>query len=245
MGSGGFLLVAMQEIILLIQEAEATVGWKSDPEDYKKRILPNLYGFDIEPEAIEIARLRLWLSLIIDQKEPEPLPNLDLNLITIRDSLFLPDAQTTLDKSIEDLRMTFHELKQKYLNEHDTKTKKQLRDQLDKIRLELAQKTGTDPFVIEAFMSLKPNIIVMNPPYVRQESIPQKTKEYYSSKYLLDKKSDLYAYFMARALKLLSKNGIVSVISSDKWLETGYGVVLQRKLKPFLIAIYTQSTKVI
>jgi type II restriction/modification system DNA methylase subunit YeeA len=54
-GSGGFLLVAMQEIIPTIQEAESTVGWKSDPEEYKKRILPNLYGFDIEGEAIEIA----------------------------------------------------------------------------------------------------------------------------------------------------------------------------------------------
>ena len=55
----------------LIQEAEAIVGWNTDHEIFKKRILPNLYGFDIEPEAIEIARLRLWLSLISDQKEPD------------------------------------------------------------------------------------------------------------------------------------------------------------------------------
>jgi hypothetical protein len=242
-GSGGFLLVAMQEIILLIQEAEATVGWKSDPEEYKKLILPNLYGFDIEPEAIEIARLRLWLSLIIDQKEAEPLPNLDLNLIAIRDSLLLPDAQTTLDQSIEDLRTTFHDLKQKYLNEHNARTKKRLRDQLDKIRLKLAQKTGTDPFVIEAFMPMKPNIVVMNPPYVRQEGIPETLKNYYTTHYKLDKKSDLFAYFLVRALNLLSPDGVVSVISSDKWLETGYGISLQVKLKDHLVAIFGQKER--
>jgi|SRR5579875_1119490 len=125
-GSGGFLLVAMQEIIHLIQEAESTVGLKSDTEEYKKKILPNLYGFDVEGEAIEIARLRLSLSLIIDQKEPEPLPNLDINLVQIPDSLCLPDSQTTLDTTIEDLRIGFHDLKEKYLNEHDARVKNKL-----------------------------------------------------------------------------------------------------------------------
>jgi hypothetical protein len=242
-GSGGFLLVAMQEIILIIQEAESTVGWKSDPEEHKKRILPNLYGFDIEGEAIEIARLRLWLSLIIDQKEPEPLPNLDMNLVQIPDSLRLPDIQTTLDTTIEDLRSNFHDLKEKYLNEHDARVKTKLRDQLNKIRTELANKTDTDPFVIEAFVPIKPNIVVMNPPYVRQEAIPERLKSYYAAHYKLDKKSDLFAYFLVRALNLLSSNGVVSVISSDKWLETTYGLSLQQRLKNHLIAIYGQRER--
>ncbi|MHB8568099.1 MAG: Eco57I restriction-modification methylase domain-containing protein [Nitrososphaerales archaeon] len=239
-GSGGFLLVAMQEIIHLIEDAEATVGWKSDPEEYKKRILPNLYGFDIEGEAIEIARLRLWLSLIIDQKEPEPLPNLDMNLVSIPDSLRFPEAQITLDSTIEDLRMSFHDLKEKYLNEHDARAKKRLREQLNKIRIELAQKTGTDPFVIEAFMPMKPNIVVMNPPYVEHKSIPQPSKKYYTSHYKLDKRSDLYAYFMVRSLGLISEDGVVSVICSDKWLETSYGTSLQSRVKETLTGIYGQ-----
>lgn len=46
-GSGGFLVVMMQTMIDIIQEAEAVVGWRTDAEEYKKRILPNLYGFDI------------------------------------------------------------------------------------------------------------------------------------------------------------------------------------------------------
>jgi len=242
-GSGGFLLIMMQEIIGLIQEAEAIVGWKSDPELYKKRILPNLYGFDIEPEAIEIARLRLWLSLIIDQKEPEPLPNLDMNIIVIKDSLHQPNPQTTLDPKIEQLREVFSEVKAKYLNEHDAKNKLMLKKQLQKISEEIAERTGTDPNVIEAYVPQRANIIVMNPPYVRQESIPQTKKDYYVKKYILSKKSDLFAHFLIRILNLLSNNGVASVISSDKWLETDYGVSLQKKLKDNLIAIYGQRER--
>lgn len=242
-GSGGFLLVMMQEIIGLIQEAEAVVGWKSDVELYKKRILPNLYGFDIEPEAIEIARLRLWLSLIIDQKEPEPLPNLDMNIIAIKDSLRQPEAQRSIDPEVEVLRETFTEVKAKYLNENDAKSKKRLKDQLQEISEEIAKRTGTDPNAIEAYMLNPANILVMNPPYVRQEKIPKSEKEYYTSRYGLDKKSDLYAYFLVRALRLISEDGIVSAISSDKWLETDYGVSLQEKLKNHLIAIYGQRER--
>lgn len=242
-GSGGFLLVIMQEIISLIQEAEATVGWKSDVAQYKKRALPNLYGFDIEPEAIEIACLRLWLSLIIDQKEPEPLPNLDMNLIVINDSLRLPDFQRTLDVKVEQLRERFFEVKAKYLNAYRAKNKKKLRGQLQEISDEIARRTGVDPNVIEAYMPERADIIVMNPPYVRQESIPKEKKNYYVEKYSLNKKSDLYAYFLVRTLNLLSKDGVASVISSDKWLETGYGISLQKRLKDNLIAVYGQRER--
>lgn len=44
----------------------------------KKEIIQNnIYGVDIEEGAIEIARLRFWLSLVIDLDKPEPLPNFD------------------------------------------------------------------------------------------------------------------------------------------------------------------------
>jgi type I restriction-modification system DNA methylase subunit len=243
-GSGGFLLVMMQEIIGLIQEAEAVVGWKSDVELYKKRILPNLYGFDIEPEAIEIARLRLWLSLIIDQKEPEPLPNLDMNLITIKDSLAIaPQMKLDLYLKYEGLRKRAVEVQAKYLNEHEVSTKNALRKEHQELLKEIEAKTGVDPSVIENFMSIPADIIVMNPPYVSQLSIPKKQKEYYVARYGLDKKSDLFAYFLMRTLTLLGNKGIASVIASDKWLETEYGATLQRKLKDHIIGVYGQKER--
>lgn len=44
----------------------------------KKEIIQNnIYGVDIEEGAIEIARLRFWLSIVIDLDKPEALPNFD------------------------------------------------------------------------------------------------------------------------------------------------------------------------
>ena len=52
--------------------------------DIKKETLENcIYGVDIEPGAIEICRLRFWLSMVVehDIEEVEPLPNLDYKLM--------------------------------------------------------------------------------------------------------------------------------------------------------------------
>jgi len=92
-------------------------------------------------------------------------------------------------------------------------------------------------------MPQKADVIVMNPPYVRQESLPQAKKDYYVSEYSLSKKSDLFAYFLVRNLSLLANDGVSSVISSDKWLETSYGISLQKRLEDHLIAIYGQQER--
>ena len=52
------------------------------PYHFKRHAIQNcLYGVDIDPGAVEIAKLRLWLSLVVDEedvKQIKPLPNLDL-----------------------------------------------------------------------------------------------------------------------------------------------------------------------
>ena len=57
----------------------------------------NLYGVDIDPFAVNVAMLRLWLSLIVDYREADPknlppLPNLDFK-IERGDSLIAPNPQ--------------------------------------------------------------------------------------------------------------------------------------------------------
>ena len=50
--------------------------------DIKRHIIQNnIYGVDIERGAVDIARLRFWLSLIVDEKSPEALPNLDFKIM--------------------------------------------------------------------------------------------------------------------------------------------------------------------
>ena len=50
--------------------------------DIKRHIIQNnIYGVDIERGAVDIARLRFWLALIVDEKSPEALPNLDFKIM--------------------------------------------------------------------------------------------------------------------------------------------------------------------
>jgi type II restriction/modification system DNA methylase subunit YeeA len=241
-GSGGFLVIMMQEIVSTIIEADAIAGWKSDPYEYKKEVHRNLFGFDIEPEAVEIARLRLWLSMIIDQEVPVPLPNLDFKIVDIPDSLQLQSFQKKIETEIEEERDLLGKLIEQYSNEHDHESKVKLKKRIT-LHTNNLLKYGLNTNVIESYMVEPADIVVMNPPYVRQEFIDPERKKYYIDTYKFDKKSDIYVYFFQRALRLLKPNGAVSAITSDKWLETSYGIRLQEHLKSRLISIYGQRNR--
>ena len=92
-GSGAFLVGALQEIVLLrrgIEQAERDTDVERSSQavaDWKLHaITHSLYGVDINPMAVEICRLRLWLSLVIDldvvlASQIPPLPNLDFRIV--------------------------------------------------------------------------------------------------------------------------------------------------------------------
>jgi Eco57I restriction-modification methylase len=53
-----------------------------NPAEIKKQIIQdNIYGVDKENGAVEIARLRFWLALVVDETVPQPLPNLDYKIM--------------------------------------------------------------------------------------------------------------------------------------------------------------------
>lgn len=79
-GSAAFPVEMMQILVNLRKQLNVSVGKNINEVILKKQFIKNnLYGVDIDPGAIEIAKLRLWLSLIVDyeKSEAEPLPNLD------------------------------------------------------------------------------------------------------------------------------------------------------------------------
>ena len=89
-GSGAYLLGMMQELIEL-QNTLYNVGVDTKSlYDLKLEIIQrNLYGVDIDDFAVNIAMLRLWLSLAIDYEDdddPQPLPNLDFKVLMRRQS---------------------------------------------------------------------------------------------------------------------------------------------------------------
>ena len=111
-GSGAFLLGAIQEIVALRRGILFTQRSYVEPDqfyrmvsDWKRRTIENsLYGVDINPEAVEICRLRLWLSMVLDMDEPPKpnsdwaLPNLDFQIVT-GDSLVDRVAGVTFKES--------------------------------------------------------------------------------------------------------------------------------------------------
>ncbi len=98
-GSGAYLLGMMQELVEL---QTALYNVRADDRslyDLKLHIIQrNLYGVDNDEFAVNIAMLRMWLSLAIEYEgeRPEPLPNLDFKVVR-GDSLLGPDPSAGVE----------------------------------------------------------------------------------------------------------------------------------------------------
>lgn len=114
-GSGAFPMGMLNELYACRHYLEEDCL----PVEIKKQIIKeNLYGVDIEKGAVDIARLRFWLSIVVDEETPLPLPNLDykimqgnsllesyegidLSILTQGHQTNLFDTENTVEKLIE------------------------------------------------------------------------------------------------------------------------------------------------
>ena len=79
-GSGAFPMGLLRELFFCRSAIEPNIA--ENAANIKRHIIQNnIYGVDIERGAVDIARLRFWLSLIVDEKSPEALPNLDFKIM--------------------------------------------------------------------------------------------------------------------------------------------------------------------
>lgn len=77
-GSGAFPMGMLRELL----HARSVLERTDDVERLKREIIrESIYGVDIDPGAVDIARLRFFLSLVVDARLPEPLPNLDFKIM--------------------------------------------------------------------------------------------------------------------------------------------------------------------
>ena len=78
-GSGAFPIGLLNELFACMVAID---GEQANRAEIKKHIIQNnIYGVDIEKGAVDIARLRFWLSLIVDENSPTALPNLDFKIM--------------------------------------------------------------------------------------------------------------------------------------------------------------------
>jgi type I restriction-modification system DNA methylase subunit len=141
-GSGAYLLGMLHELMRL-RVALFRSNKIDDSTLYERKrwiIENNLYGVDNDAFAVQIACLRLWLSLAIDSDEPRPLPNLDYK-IEIGDSLIAP-APSESEKQMTFARTAlvndFRQAKGEYMREDDPVRKLQLRERIENLKGEIA-----------------------------------------------------------------------------------------------------------
>ena len=99
-GSGAFPMGLLNELWRCREAIEETA---SRVELKKEIIENNIYGVDIEKGAIDIARLRFWLSIVVDAEKPEPLPNFDYKFMqgnSLIESFDGHDLSHIMDKEV-------------------------------------------------------------------------------------------------------------------------------------------------
>ena len=240
-GSGAYLLGMLHELMALRNVLFRTGAPDADTA-YKRKleiIQNNVYGVDIDPFAVNIARLRLWLSLAVeyDGNTPPPLPNLDFK-VEVGDSLAAPMPQTAGQQGlVGDLFRQYRDAKSRFLGAHAGE-KASLRQEIASLRSEIASwehgQTVVDGFdwaveFAEVFNEGGFDIIVANPPYVRMELFKE-IKPVLRANFpqVHSDRADLYCYFYGRAIELLRDGGMLGFISSNKWFRAKYGGPLRK-----------------
>lgn len=225
-GSGAFPVGMLNEIvrarIALVESKFLDKGKKKTTYEYKRQAIQNsIYGVDIESGAVEIAKLRLWLSLVVDEEDIEnikALPNLDYkivcgnSLLGVERNLF----NDTLFRQLE-------ELKPQFFNETKKSEKRRLKKQIDAIIKELT-KDGTFDFEIyfsEVFHEKGGfDIVIANPPYVGEKGhkeLFEPIKKYSLKEFYLGK-MDLFYFFFHLALNILKSNGCCAFITTNYYI---------------------------
>ncbi|MGI8597755.1 MAG: Eco57I restriction-modification methylase domain-containing protein [Chitinophagaceae bacterium] len=83
-GSGAFPMGVLKVIFTALHNLHNEIHPAktfSEAQTKKDIIQKSIYGVDLERGAVDIARLRFWLALVVEEDEPQPLPNLDYKIM--------------------------------------------------------------------------------------------------------------------------------------------------------------------
>jgi type I restriction-modification system DNA methylase subunit len=237
-GSGAFPVCMMTEIV---RARSALTPYFNDVHDrtayhFKRHAIQNcLYGVDIDPGAVEIAKLRLWLSLVVDEedvKQIKPLPNLDFKIVTgnsllgVEKTLFNEQAFRRLEQ-----------LKPLFFDETDHAKKAKLKGEIGKLIHELTN--GKEIFDFEIYFSEVFHrrhgfdVLLANPPYVGQKGHKEIFQEIARTDFgrkFHQRRMDLFYFFIHRALDLGRKQTQLAFITTNYFITATYADKLRKDL---------------
>ena len=186
--------------------------WRLTTAERKRILLNNIYGVDIDSQAVEVTKLSLLLKVLEGETEQSlssqmslfherALPNLGNN-IKCGNSLIGPDFYTGEQFAL--------------LGDEETRS-----------RVNAFDWPAEFP---EVFKAGGFDAVIGNPPYVRQEMLGD-FKPYFQGHYKsYHGVADLYVYFIEKGVNLLRDSGLFSVIVANKWMKVAYGEPLRRWL---------------
>ncbi len=255
-GSGAYLLGMLQELMAL-RLALFNAKQPDDRLAYDRKleiIQNNLYGVDIEMFAVNTARLRLWLSLVVDQtRNPlnDPgvsvaLPNLDFK-IECGDSVSCPDPSkasgTTMSGNAVE---AFKKAKEQHGGPRYPGDKADLKNRvIPELRVEIARWEGRDEAAFDWRVDFREvfgdanteqessafDIVLANPPFVNMVEMETTDSAYRTmlrNRYTSARGGfDLFIPFMERGIQLLKQGGIFCFITPNKVLSAEYAKSLR------------------
>lgn len=161
-GSGAFLVGMLNEIV----SARRILEPRSEYKLKKETIQECIYGVDIDPGAVDIAKLRLWLSLVVDfeLRDIEPLPNLDYKIMcgnSLLEELIVGDESIKLfDERLLNLKELksnpLQDARQGELKKQLQEKQKELRDLYNANKLSMAKKKELDGQILAISKELNP-----------------------------------------------------------------------------------------
>jgi hypothetical protein len=233
-GSGAFPVGMMAEVVKARNVLSAYI---KDPKrsiyNFKRECIEkSLYGVDIDPGAVEIAKLRLWLSLVVDEddiKQIKPLPNLDYKIVCGNSLL---GVEKNLFNS--ELFKEMERLKPLHLNETSPKRKQEYKELIDELICQITNRRKEFDFEVyfsEVFHEKKGfDVVIGNPPYVQLQTDKGKLSNLYKNCdfHTFTSMGDIYCLFYEKANQLLNRRGVACYITSNKWMKAAYGEKLRK-----------------
>jgi hypothetical protein len=190
--------------------------WRLTTSERKRILINNIYGVDIDTQAVEVTKLSLLLKVLEGETE-----STISNLLRCLNERALPDLGSNIKCGNSLIGWDIREDNPGMVHE-----------EIERINpFDWGKTEFSDVFQKGGF-----GVVIGNPPYVRQEMLG-KFKSYFQKHYnVYQGTADLYTYFIERGVSFLREGGVFSYIVANKWMRANYGQPLRKWLKEQHIA---------
>ncbi|TAL15879.1 class I SAM-dependent DNA methyltransferase [bacterium] len=255
-GSGAFPVGMLHEVVRARETLSTYLKDEKERTVYNLKrhaIQESIYGVDIDCGAVDIAKLRLWLSLVVDEDDfltIKPLPNLDYKIVCGNSLIGFPEnwSSEAFDK-IEKLKREFYDTANFSLKaDLKARINPEIQARLVNSEKVFGHKVNFDFKLFFSEVWHKKNgfdVVIANPPYIDSESMSK--GELANDREIISKTMhftrgnwDIYIAFFEKGLSLLNKSGVLVYITPDKWLSKPFGEELRKNaINNFIFVVET------